>query len=207
MPDTYSPNLRLDYQAPGSNVNTWGILLQTGAFQLLEDALTGIVSISTYPATLLTANGATDQARCMMLVCTGAGGVVTAPSVKKLYLVDASAATGPVTITTGSSTNAVVEAGNRAWVASADGSGFALIRDTAVLAQLAAGDATTLASAKTYTDNKMVSGAALPGSSTPRSFVFTDTNGNAIWRVPTPVDVPALDSVYLDTSDQWFEEG
>ena len=35
---TISPLLRLTLQATGENVDTWGTVLNTGAFELLEDA-------------------------------------------------------------------------------------------------------------------------------------------------------------------------
>ena len=39
MPSTYSSRFRLNFQAPGDNLNTWGLVLNSGVFQLLEDAV------------------------------------------------------------------------------------------------------------------------------------------------------------------------
>lgn len=44
MPSSYSTSFRLNYQAPGDNLNVWGTTLNTGVFQLLEDALAGVVT-------------------------------------------------------------------------------------------------------------------------------------------------------------------
>ncbi|MCA6254583.1 MAG: hypothetical protein IM665_05925, partial [Phenylobacterium sp.] len=44
MPSSYSTSFRLNLQAPGENLNTWGTNLNAGVFQLIEDALAGAVS-------------------------------------------------------------------------------------------------------------------------------------------------------------------
>lgn len=184
MPSSYTSSFRLTLQAAGENNNTWGTILNNGVFQSLEDALAGAVALTVSGAVTLTSvNGAPDQARMSALICTGTGGTITAPSVKKSYLVDATSATGAITITTGGGSVAVVEAGNRAFVNCADGTNFNLVRDVAGLAS-------TLAAAKTYTDNKVVGGAVLPGSSTPRSVVWTDpVSGAAQWHSLTTADI------------------
>lgn len=110
MPSTFSPVLRLNYQEPGDSLNTWGLVLNTGVFQLLEDAVAKRVAFSLSGSkTLTTANGATDEARCAFLdVTSGTGGTVTIPSVAKIYFVR-NGATGDVMVTTGAGAVATVK--------------------------------------------------------------------------------------------------
>lgn len=109
MTSTYSTRLRFEQQAAGDNLNTWGPKINAALLRL-EEAIAGRQAISTYPITLTTANGTTDQAREMFLDCSGAGGTITIPAVEKLYFVrNNSAAT--ITVTTGSGTTATVNVG------------------------------------------------------------------------------------------------
>lgn len=92
MADSFSTSLRLRLQQTGGNNNTWGSLLNTAALQLLEDAISGMttVTIAGSDVTLSTANGANDQARYAILKLSGSPGAtrsVIVPAVSKLYLV------------------------------------------------------------------------------------------------------------------------
>lgn len=131
MSSTYSLRFRINYQAPGDNLNTWGTTLNTGVFQLLEDAIAKRVAFAlSGTKTLTTVNGATDEARCAFLdVTSGTGGTITAPSVEKLYVVRNGSA-GDVILTTGGGVTATFKAGEIGW-AIGDGSNFrkALITD------------------------------------------------------------------------------
>lgn len=89
---TYTSKLRLALQAFGENPDSWGSTLNNAVFQLLEDALTGVVNIGAVGVkTLSSNNGATDEARCMFLNCTGnAGGSgleIRVPANDKMYFV------------------------------------------------------------------------------------------------------------------------
>lgn len=119
MPSSYSLRFRLNYQAPGDNLNTWGLTLNNGVFQLIEDAMARRVAFTLSGAkTLTTANGADDEARCAFLdVTSGVGGTVTIPAVEKLYVVR-NGASGDVTVTTGSGASAAVRPGEVVWVVS-----------------------------------------------------------------------------------------
>jgi hypothetical protein len=92
MASSYSPNLRVELQTPGEGSDAWGSKLNDGALQLLEDAIAGRVTVThddTANYTLTTANGATDEARRMMLNITGtltAARNVVCPTVPKLYI-------------------------------------------------------------------------------------------------------------------------
>lgn len=119
MASTWSVRFRLNYQAPGDNLNLWGLVLNTGVFQLLEDAIAKRVAFTLSGAKVLsTVNGATDEARCAFLDVTGgAGGTITIPSVEKLYLVR-NGATGDVAVTTGAGAVATLTPGEVNWIVS-----------------------------------------------------------------------------------------
>lgn len=112
MPSNYTTDLRLTLQAAGENLNTWGLILNSGVFQLVDDAIAGIESFSlSGTKTLTTANGATDEARKAILNVTGGtGGTITIPSVSKLYAVR-NGSSGNVVVTTGAGVNATLASG------------------------------------------------------------------------------------------------
>lgn len=129
MASTYSLRFRLNYQAPGDNLNAWGLVLNQQVFQALEDALGKRVAFSLSGSkTLTTANGTEDEARCAFLDVTGgAGGTITIPSVEKWYLVRNSASAS-VVVTTGGGQTALVAPGSVCMVVS-DGANVHLMRD------------------------------------------------------------------------------
>lgn len=133
MASTYSLRFRLNFQAPGDNLNIWGSTLNNAVFQLLEDAMAKRVAFALSGAkTLTSVNGASDEARCAFLdVTSGTGGTITAPGVEKLYLVR-NAASGDVIVTTGAGTVATFKTGEIGWTV-CDATNFrkALITDFA----------------------------------------------------------------------------
>lgn len=87
--DSYTTNLRIVQQVPGSNDSTWGTKANA-AFAMLDEAISKVTSVSVTAGdvTLTSANNATDQARSAVLVFTGTPGVsrnVTAPNLQHLY--------------------------------------------------------------------------------------------------------------------------
>lgn len=111
---TYSSRLRLTLQDVGENDSTWGDVANNGVFKLLEDAVSGLQSVSlTAGNVVLTAlNGATDQARAMILDLTGTLGsarTVTVPSVSKVYVVrNSTSGSQSVTVKTSAGTGIVI---------------------------------------------------------------------------------------------------
>jgi hypothetical protein len=92
MASTYSTNLRIELIATGEQSNTWGSTTNTNLGSLIEQAISGYVavSVSAGDVTLTALNGATDQARQMVVEITGTPGTtrtVTAPAVGKVYVV------------------------------------------------------------------------------------------------------------------------
>lgn len=133
MPSTYSPNLRLTYQAVGENLNTWGVILNANVFQLIEDAIsTRVALVLAGNVTLSVANGVTDQARCAFLDVTGTAGIITTSQTQKLTLVR-NATAGNVTLTTGSLApgrlDATLATGDIAWMV-CDGTNWRLVKRT-----------------------------------------------------------------------------
>lgn len=93
MPSTYSTRLRLELMADGEKSGQWGDITNTNLGTLLEEAISGVVSVThddTASYTLTTSNGATDEARQMIIEV---GGTLTAnrnvicPTQEKLYVV------------------------------------------------------------------------------------------------------------------------
>lgn len=92
MASSYSTRLKLTLPATGELLNTWGATLDSGTFQLTDDAIAGYVTVdvSSVVVTLTTNQGATDQDRMAMVqingtLTSGVGIVVT--SVSKLRVV------------------------------------------------------------------------------------------------------------------------
>jgi len=92
MPSTYSPNLRIELIANGEQSGTWGSTTNNNLGTLIEDAISGYVSVSITSANqaLTALNGAEDQSRNMVInltTTTGANFNVYIPPVDKVYIV------------------------------------------------------------------------------------------------------------------------
>jgi hypothetical protein len=91
MPSTYTPSLRLTLPATGELSGLWGGTVNTGITTLTDAAIAGYISIAMTDAnyTLTSVNGATDQARYMMVNMTGtltAARNVICPAASKIYI-------------------------------------------------------------------------------------------------------------------------
>jgi len=92
MASTYSPSLKLTLMGDGDQAGLWGQTTNTNLGTLVEQAITGVVSIPMSNAnyTLSNFNGVSDEARNAVLVVTGANSAVRdviPPVVEKLYTV------------------------------------------------------------------------------------------------------------------------
>jgi hypothetical protein len=187
-------SLRLNYQAPGDNLNAWGVILNQQVFQRLEDALTRRVAFPLSGAkTLTTANGLEDEARCAFLDITGGtGGPITAPAVEKWYVVR-NAAAGEVTVTTGGGSAAVVKPGEVGLVVG-DGANFRRVQftDLAGARLTGLGDPASGqdAATKAYVDTMAFNEVDLPGQGpgTVGQFIRSD-GASATWEPVTTADV------------------
>lgn len=122
MASTYSPSLRLELMATGDQSGTWGDTTNTNLGTLLEQAITGYLSKAMADAnqTLTSLNGASDEARNMVVEVTGAltaARNVIVPTAEKVYLFKNSTTGGfAVTIKTAAGTGVAVAAGQTRWV-------------------------------------------------------------------------------------------
>jgi hypothetical protein len=92
MASTYSTSLKLELIGDGEQSGIWGQTTNTNLGTLLEQAITGVVSITMTDAnyTLSNLNGVSDESRNAVLVVGGTNAAVRdiiAPLVEKLYCV------------------------------------------------------------------------------------------------------------------------
>ena len=94
MTTNYTPILQLALPVTGELNGTWGDVVNDNITSMIEQAIAGKASISTWVGashTLTTADGTTDEARCAMLELTGSPGgaaQVICPTRTKLYVVN-----------------------------------------------------------------------------------------------------------------------
>lgn len=123
MASTYSTSLRIQLIGNGEQAGVWGTTTNTNLGTLVEQALTGVQSISiagltTYSLSAL--NGISDQSRNAVLVFTGAlsaSCAITAPAVNKTYVVYNNTTGGyAITIQTASGTAVSIANGATSYV-------------------------------------------------------------------------------------------
>jgi len=121
MPTTYTPILQLALPATGELNGTWGTTVNDNITSMVEQAIAGLATISTWTSashTLTTANGTTDEARCAILQCSGAPGAaatVICPTASKVYIIKNSVTGGyAVTLKTSAGTGVSVANGSTA---------------------------------------------------------------------------------------------
>jgi hypothetical protein len=93
MPTTYSPSLRIALLGDGEDPGTWGQLTNTNLGTLLEQAITGVITVdvSGGSVTLTSYNGVSDQSRNAVLVVTGTQSTtnnIVVPNATKSYFVN-----------------------------------------------------------------------------------------------------------------------
>lgn len=106
MVSTFTDNLRLNKQGDNDNPNTWGLTLNNGVIELVEEAISGIATINVTGTSNIniastTANGATDDARHAILKLTGVLGAnidLIVPTVEKVYIIWGAHTGGTVTV-------------------------------------------------------------------------------------------------------------
>ena len=121
MPTTYTPILQLALPATGELNGTWGTTVNDNITSMVEQAIAGLATISTWTTashTLTTANGTTSEARCAILECSGAPGAaatVICPTASKVYIIKNSVTGGyAVTLKTSAGTGVSVANGGTA---------------------------------------------------------------------------------------------
>jgi len=110
MPSTYSTSLKLQLIGTGEQAGTWGTTTNYNLGTLLEQAITGVVTIPMGDATytLSNYNGLSDEARNAVLVLQGPitapQNLVIPPGQQKVYIVR-NRTGNSVTLTTGTGSN------------------------------------------------------------------------------------------------------
>jgi len=127
MASTYSDRLRLELMAAGDQSGTWGDTTNTNLGTLIEEAIAGFSEITMSDAnkTLSANNGATDEARQMILKFSGGSLSTTRdiiiPSKEKLYVIhNATSGSQSIRIKTASSSSTVTIANGKTTVVYCD---------------------------------------------------------------------------------------
>ena len=170
MASTYSTSLRLELITTGEQSGSWGTTTNTNLGTLLEQAIGGFVSKAqgdVADLTLTATNGASDEARNMVLDITGAlstGRNVIVPTAEKLYLFKNSTTGGfAITIKTASGTGVAISAGTSQWVY-CDGTNVVAGLTGTMATQLPSAVAITGGTIAGLTSLTMTSGAATPAT-------------------------------------------
>ena len=180
MASTYSPSLKLTLIGDGDQSGIWGQTTNTNLGTLLEQAITGVQSITMVDAnyTLTNFNGVTNEARNAVLVVTGTNNAIRdliPPVVEKLYTIVNNTTGGfAIRVIGGSGTGVNIPNGTTQ-VVYCDGTNFiaasAAFTNGAVLS--VSGGGTGLS---TLTANNVILGN---GTSSP-TFVAPGTTGNIL---------------------------
>jgi len=126
MTTAYTPILKLALPVTGELSGTWGTVVNDNITSMIEQAVAGLITISTWTTnahTLTTADGTSSEARCAMLVlATGAGGTALSaagelicPAASKMYVVKNGAAYA-VTLKTSAGSGVAIPAGETAFL-------------------------------------------------------------------------------------------
>lgn len=117
MASTFSPQLRIELIGAGEQAGAWNNTTNTNLGTLIEQAISGVAAInigSSTSYTLETANGASDEARSMVLEVTGTPGAafnVICPSSSKVYIVKNSVAIHTMTLKTSAGSGIAIPSG------------------------------------------------------------------------------------------------
>jgi hypothetical protein len=135
MPSTYSPNLRIQLIASGEQANQWGNTTNTNLGTLIEQAISGIVSVDVTAGdiTLTALNGVSDQSRQMIINVIGTPGVarqILAPAVSKLYVVVNSSDSNVEIVTTVFGSTGITVVPGVSTIVFSDGDNFFTANDT-----------------------------------------------------------------------------
>lgn len=171
MASTYSTSLGLELIGQGEQSGTWGITTNNNFGTLVEQAITGVqtISMSNATYTLSFYQGASDEARNAVLVVTGtnlAPQNLVAPAVQKVYIVNNQSG-NTVNIKT-SSGNAVAIINNSYAQVYCDGTNFynATPSINNVTGNLSVSGNSAIAGSETVTGNLTVGGVLTAGSIT-----------------------------------------
>jgi hypothetical protein len=171
MASTYSTSLKLELIGQGEQSGTWGLTTNNNFGYLVEQAITGVqtISMSNATYTLTSYDGAVDESRNAVLVISGtnlAPQNLVAPSVEKVYIVNNQSG-NTVTIKTSSGNGVAVSNSSYAQVY-CDGTNFynATPSINNVTGNLTVSGSAAIAGSETVGGNLTVTGSLTAGSIT-----------------------------------------
>lgn len=209
MPTSYTSLLGLALPTTGELSGTWGTTVNDAITSLLDSAVAGTTTLSTdADVTLTTTDGAANQARSAVLLCSGARTVlrtITAPAKSKGYVI-INATTGGYDVKivgVGPTTGVLVPAGTRVFVVW-NGSDFVKVASSTVAASditgvlATANGGTNLSSFTTNgamyaTSTSALTTGTLPTASGGTGLTTFNTNG-AVYAT----SASALTTVHID---------
>ena len=129
MASTFSTSLKLELIGNGDQSGTWGTTTNNNLGTLLEQAITGVQSITMTNAdyTLSSLNGVSDESRNAVLIVTGTNSAIRniiAPAVNKLYVVRNNTLGGYAVVIKTSTSTGVTIANGTAVAVYCDGTEF-----------------------------------------------------------------------------------
>ena len=170
MASTFSPSLKLELIATGEQSGTWGATTNTNLGTLLEQAIAGFLSKAQGDVanlTLTSLDGASDEARNMVIDITGAltaARNVVVPTAEKFYLFKNSTTGGyAITVKTSGGSGVSIAAGT-AQLVYCDGTNVVQGLSGTLAVQAAASVAITGGTIAGLTTLTMASGAATPAT-------------------------------------------
>ena len=175
MATVFTSNLRLALPTTGAESGTWGDTVNNSITTLVDTAIAGLASLTMTTAdyTLSSANGATDEARCMFLTIGGTPGAarnIIVPALSKLYIVYNNSTGGYAqTVKTSAGTGISVPNGSRA-VLYCDGTN--VVTAATYASAMTLGTALPVASGGTGLSSAGTSGYVLASNGS--AFVATD---------------------------------
>jgi hypothetical protein len=180
MASTYSPSLKITLMGDGDQAGLWGQTTNTNLGTLVEQAITGVVTITMSNAnyTLTSFNGVTDEARNAVLVVSGSNSAVRdviPPVVEKLYTVVNNTTGGFAIRVIGASGTGVNIASGATQVVYCDGTNF-IAASAAFVNGVVLGVSGGGTGLSTLTANNVILGN---GTSSP-TFVAPGASGNVL---------------------------
>jgi hypothetical protein len=193
MPSTPTTRNRLEKQAAGENLNTWGAPRLNTVLDLVDASLDGWTTKAlTADYTLTSTNYSADESRSRVLKFTGAGPwTVTIPSFEKTYYIW-NACAAALTITTGAGDTASIAAGEIAPIIcdASNVNKVAVINYGALTVSVGTPTASAHAVTKAYADGLAFGATNLPGQSVSTVNQFVKSNGSvASWATPAVSEI------------------
>jgi hypothetical protein len=194
MVSSYTARNRLNKQGTGDNTNTWGDVLNSGVFELVDYAMDGIASLTVSGnVTLSTANGLSDQARARtikIVTASSASAIITLPTVEKLYVVWNASAYDQTIASAGGGASVAVKGGEVAFIVT-DATNVVrltlLSNSNSEIKDVGAPTTANSVATKAYADTLAFNANAgiLPGQSGSAGKLLTTNGTTASWGSPT----------------------